>query len=121
MNSQKRRAVAYIVGRLISGKTSGTIYDYTASSRYRIYGDVSPDFIQIFDDDRNSYIIGGITPAGFSIFDYYTRQHINLRTSGNDYYGYDLETSSYFSGMVNKNTVAFFDYQYSKDFRYAIQ
>jgi hypothetical protein len=121
MNSQKRRAIAYIAGRLNSGKTSGAIYDYAASSHYRIYGDVSPDFIQVFDDDRYSYIIGGATPAGLSIFDYYTRQHINLRISGDDFYGYDLETSSYFSGMVNKNTITLFDFQCSKDFRYAIQ
>ena len=121
MNAQKRRAVAYIAGRLISGKSAGSVYDYATSSRYRIYGDVSPDFIQVFDDDRYSYIIGGATPAGLSIFDYYTRQHINLKISGNDFYGYDMETSSYFSGTVNKSSVNLFDYQFSKNFHYAIQ
>ena len=96
MNIQKRRAVAYIAGRLIAGKRPETVYDDAASARYRICGDVSPDYIRMFGDDRNCYV------------------------RGDDFYGYDDETSSYFSGAVNKSSVTFFDFQSSNNFRYAI-
>jgi hypothetical protein len=120
MNLQKRRAVAYIAGRLVTGTTSGGVYDYTAQARFKLYGDVSPGFVQVYDGDRFSYIIGGATPAGLSIFDYYTRQHIQLKISDNDFYGFDYETGAYFSGEVNKSTVSFFDFQDAKTYRYAV-
>jgi hypothetical protein len=121
MNPVKRRAAAYIAGRLISGKQSGTLYDYADSARYRIYGDVSPDFIQVYDDDRSGYVRGGLTPSGLALFDHPTRQNFRLTISGEAFYGYDDESSSYFSGSVSKSSITFFDYQQAKNFHYALQ
>ncbi len=121
MEMKKRRAVSYIAGRLISGKTSGAVYDYLTASSYRLYGDVTPEFIQVYDEDRYGYIRGGRTPAGLALFDGPTRQNIQLKISDNDFYGYDYESSSYFSGEVNQSSINFFDFQYSRNYRYAIQ
>ena len=120
MNIQKRRAVAYIAGRLISGTPSGAVYDYATAAHYKIYGDVSPDYIQVYDEDRYGYIRGNATPAGLSLFDHPTRQNIRMRISGDDFYGFDDESSSYFSGEASKSSVSLFDYQAGKNYRYAI-
>lgn len=120
MNIKKRRAVSYIAGRLVASKPSSGVYDYTTRERYKINGDVSLGYVQVYDGDRGGYIIGGATPAGLSLFDYYTRQHVRLNISGDDFYGYDYETGSYFSGEVRGSSVSFFDYQNSKYYRYAI-
>jgi hypothetical protein len=121
MIASKRRAAAYIAGRLIAGRASNEVYDYSTKQHYRMYGDVSPGFVQVYDGDRYSYVSGSLTPNGLIIFDYYTRQHIRLRISGDDFYGYDFETGAAFDGIVKKSSVTFFDYEDSKEHRYAIK
>jgi hypothetical protein len=120
MDIKKRRTAAYIAGRLISGKSSAAVYDRSTASHTKITGEVSPNYVSIYDYDRYAYIKGGLTPQGLSIFDYYTRQNWLIKVVGIDFYGYDYESASYFSGEVNKSSVDFYDFQNSKKYNFSV-
>ena len=70
MNFQKRRAIAYIVGCLISSKQNTAIYDYETSSYSNFSGEVSLSNINIYDYDRQKYLTATGTADNFSIYDY---------------------------------------------------
>jgi hypothetical protein len=89
-------------------------------SRTKISGEVSPDYVRIFDYDRYSYLIGGRVPAGLALYDYYSMQNLVLKVIGDVFYGFDHETAAYFSGEVHRSTIIFFDFQTAKNFKYAI-
>jgi hypothetical protein len=115
MQHTKRRAIAYIAGRIISNVESGAVYDYLENRHFNFSGDVSSN-INVYDYSRANYLTGDSS----SIYDYYTGQYINLDISKSSFSGYDYETGSYFNGTVNDRSVSFYDYQSGKHYNFSI-
>lgn len=115
MEHSKRRAIAYIVGRIISRKASGAVLDYENSNYFNFGGNVE-DPISVFDYSRSSYLTGNKS----SIFDYKSGQYITLKIEGTNFSGFDYESGKYYSGSVHLNSISFFDYDESAYFNFSI-
>jgi hypothetical protein len=101
----KRRAIAYIIGRIVTGKDSRTIYDHAHSSYFNFSGTISDD-VSVYDHTRTSFISGNQS----SLYDHGTGQYINLKVQDNKFSGYDHESFSNFNGDVNESSISFYDY-----------
>jgi len=115
MEHSKRKAIAYIVGRIISGKESGAIYDYKNSSYSNFSGNIKEP-INIYDYSRASYLTGNKS----SIFDYKSGKYISLNIKNTNFSGYDYESEKYFSGTVNSNSISLYDYDGNTYYNFSI-
>jgi hypothetical protein len=116
MNDHTRRAVAYIVGRLISGRDATTVYDYKASKHFHFSGDAQKSTCNIYDYDQRCYITG--TPN--SLYHYGNRKHITLQVTGTSFNGYDYESAKHFSGTVNGQSISLYDYDGGQHYNYSL-
>lgn len=115
MNDNKRCAIAYICGRLITHSNRTYIYDYLTG--YRNYsGAVSKERISIYDYQRNNYISG--TPH--SLYDYSSKNYVSLRILGSQINGFDYETNSYFHVRVVGISINIYDYQTNRHYNYSL-
>ena len=114
MNNDKRRIVAYIIGKLVSGKEIYKIFDRTTSSYNQIMGEVSPTRINVYDTEKNELITGSGDDKGISLYDFTSAKFIDLRMEGSKFDGFDYESKKLFYGDYKENTVALFDFQDSK-------
>jgi hypothetical protein len=116
MDAATRRGIAYIAGRLISGRSSSSLYDYTEGRQSTFSGQVSTSRVNVFDQDRGSYITG--TPP--SLFDHGTGAYVRLTTQGDRFKGFDYQSGDHFSGRVNGRAVSLFDYGSSSYYSYTV-
>lgn len=115
MEHLKRRAISYIVGRILSGKESGAVFDFKDSKYYNFSGEIG-NTISVFDYSRSSYLTGDKT----SIFDDYSKKYISLVIEGIVFSGFDYESGEHFSGNVNSNSISFYDYDGSTYYNFSI-
>jgi hypothetical protein len=107
MDAELRRAVAYIAGRMISGSTATSVYDYDAGSYFSIDGEVSTSRVNVFDYSRSCYLDGN--PP--SLYDYGRGQFFGLELKvAQKFSGYDYGSSSFFDGEVKGETISIYDY-----------
>jgi|SRR3989344_2615245 len=116
MKHHTRRAVAYIAGRAISGKSSGAVFDFSASQHYYFGGNVHQSQVAVFDYTQSCHITGTLT----SLFHYGDSHHISLTINGSQFNGFDYGESCHFSGNVNGNSISVFDYGTSQHYNYSI-
>jgi len=115
MQHSKRRAIAYIAGRIINNQYSGSIYDYTEAGHFNFSGNVSPN-VNVYDYSRSNYLTGDAS----SVYDYNTGQYINLSITGSSFSGYDYETGSYYNGTVNGISISLYDYESGRYYNFSI-
>lgn len=118
MNLYKRRIVAFITGKLISGKEIVKIFDRTNSSYNEITGEVSIARINVYDTEKNDLITGSGDEKGISLYDLVTAKFIDLKINGDNFEGFDYESKKIFYGDMKDNTISFFDFQDSKHHYY---
>lgn len=116
MKHEKRRALAYIVGRIITGKEANAIFDYKNSQYFHFGGQVTSATINVFDYSRSSYLSG--SPS--SIYDYATGSYLSISLHQNGFDGFDYETSQHFSGSVNSNSINLYDYESASYFNFSL-
>lgn len=116
MESHTRRAIAYIAGRLISGKPSSSVYDYTEGGHVSFSGTVSQSSISVFDYDQSCYVSG----SGTNLYHYGDSHYITLNADGSKFSGFDYGTSSYFAGTVSGGSVSVYDYGTSSYYQYSM-
>lgn len=116
MTIETRRAVAYIAGRLVSGKSSSAIYDYQVGNHSSFSGSVDGNRVSVYDQSRSCHLTG----APSSLYDYGGNHHIQLNVQGQRFSGYDYGSSGHFNGRVNGKSISLYDYEHGSHFDYSI-
>jgi len=119
MKSHTHACIAYIVGRLISGKNISAIYDY-ASSQY-IDIDSLPDAERLkeFDYLKWAYMSGSPDISRFK-YSFTSGHFIDISIKGNTFIGYIHESSSHFMGNVRGNSIFIYDHKKTAHFNFRI-
>jgi hypothetical protein len=121
MNEETRRAIAYVAGRIQTGKKSSSVYDYSAGKYSNFSGDISETRVAVFDFDAGAHISGTGRSGQYSLFHYGASGHISLKIeSGGRFSGFDYSSSSHFSGTVSGQNVTLYDYGSGNYFNYSI-
>jgi hypothetical protein len=113
-------AVAYVAGRLVGGKTSSAIYDYSRSMYVKFGGDVRPGRVQIYDYEDSSHIAGNGSAEYINLFHYGRSAHIRLNIAGHNFNGFDFGRGAHFSGSVSGQNVSLYDYESSTWHQYSL-
>jgi hypothetical protein len=116
INTHTRRAVAYIAGRLVSGKKGSSIYDYGERRHVNMSGNLTGSSISAYDYDQRCYISGSRT----SLYHYGNGAHLTLVLNAAAFSGYDYDSKKHFSGNVSGKTVSLYDYQTATHYSYSI-
>lgn len=122
MDTQTRRRVAYIAGRLARSSTASSIYDYQASQHFPMSGEITPSNVSVFDYTTSSHMSGNSTGNGrFSIFDYANSKHLDLSYNSGTFEGFDYATSTHFNGKASSNgDVNVYDYGTGQYYSYSM-
>jgi hypothetical protein len=116
MKSDTRRAVAYIAGRAISGKTVSSVYDYAEGGHHNFSGTVSSDSANVYDYDSSCHIGGRLG----SLYHYGHCSHLQLKLKGATFDGFDYDESQHFTGTVHGSSVTLFDYGTGTHYNYSL-
>jgi hypothetical protein len=120
MNLFKRRIIAFVAGKLISGKQINKLFDRSNSKYAEILGEVTPTQINVYETERNELITGSGDAKGISLYDFTTAKFIDLKINEEKFDGFDYESKKVFYGEVKDNTVSLFDFQDSKHHYYVM-
>lgn len=114
MNPYKRKIIAFIIGKLISGREISKVFDQTESTYNEITGDVTPTKINVITPEKNELITGSGDSKGISLFDFGSSKFIDLKIEGERFDGFDYDSKKAFYGELKEDTVSVFDFQDSK-------
>lgn len=120
MEFHKRRIVAFVVGKLITGKEINKLFDQTNSSYSEIVGDVTDTKINVYEAERNELFTGSGDEKGISLYDFTTAKFIDLKIDNDKFDGFDYESKKVFYGEVKDDSVSLFDFQDSKHHYYVM-
>jgi hypothetical protein len=115
MQSEARRSVAYIAGRLISGRQGSSIYDYSGTGYTHFSGTVGNN-VAIYDHSASAHISG----SSKQFYHHGLSAQISLTINGKNFSGYDYGSSTHFSGSVSQSNITLYDYGESKHFQYLL-
>ncbi len=120
MNQEKRRMMAYVIGRLVLKKQATAVYDHAAKAWFQAAGDCALGKIAVFDHQRQCYLIGVTREGRTAVFDHGTQQYIEIKLKGNKFEGFDFESKFHFGGIVEKERIALYDFEKKKYYQYAL-
>ena len=116
MKSDTRRAVAYIVGRAVSGKSSSSVYDFQEGGHHNFSGNVSAVAANVYDYDSSCHIGGQLT----SLYHYGHGAHVQIKLNGTRFAGFDYDEAQHFSGDVRGSAVTLFDHATGTHYHYSL-
>jgi len=111
--------IAYIAGRLISGKKIATLYDYSQSGYVHLSKLADTSFIKDFDEKHKDYIPGYATGCRYQ-YSFGAGPTVELSINGNSFICHISATSSYFLGNIRGDSIYIFDHNKSEHFNYKI-
>lgn len=119
MKSHTHACIAYIVGRLIAGKSITSIYDYDRSREIDVESLPDAERLKGFNFVNWSYMPGN---TGINRVRYHCSNGHSLALSikGNTFIGYVRESSTHFIGNVRGDSVYIFDHKESAHFTFRI-
>jgi hypothetical protein len=120
METHLRAALAYIAGRLISGKNSPGVYDYSRSTFVLINGVVKARLVAIYDHGQRCHISGGSDGLRYLLFHHGERRFLNLAVHGNDFIGHDYGRTSRIRGRVVDGSIWLVEEATSREFSYLL-
>jgi len=128
MHPKLRPCIAYIAGRLISGRNASSIYDNLQSKTICFEGEVTAENVKVFDQDRGCYLsgLGAGLGAGlgdgkaFELYDFGGMYYVELIIDGNNFEGYDHGTPSSFKGEMRGNEITVYDDAFSESFGFVL-
>jgi hypothetical protein len=109
MKANVRSCIAYAAWRCISGKQSSGIFDSSQSRRISMSGSVTPDHLDIRDQQNTCHLSGDGRGSRYSLYNDSDRQHITFNIKGDSFVGRDDASSTNFSGKVQGNLLNLYD------------
>jgi len=119
MKHKTHACIAFIVGRLIAGKTVTSIYDYSQSAQINTSSLPDEKCLRSFDYINWSYLSGARTISKYQ-FLCNAGHHIDLSVKGNTFIGCIRDCSTHFIGTVKGDSVYLFDQKESDHFNFRI-
>ena len=116
MNPSARASIAYVAARVITGKDSGHIYDYSQTKYINIAGSVGGKSVSVFDYSRKCYFSGQLP----SLYDYGQGAYVTININGSSFSGFNYRTKSHFTGTISGSNVSFYDYEVRQYFNYTL-
>lgn len=121
MDPGTRRSVAYVAARIVTGKTSGSVYDYSAGGHTSMSATISASDVRAYDYGRGAHFSGRLQGRHYSLYDYGRGAHVSLQIMGSKFSGYDYGAGCHFSGTVKSNgSVSLYDYGAGSCFSFSI-
>ena len=119
MKSCSHVCIAYIVGRLIAGKSVTSIYDYARAVEIDHEGLPDDECLREFAHVNWSFLTGA---PGICRYQYLCNagHAIDLAVKGNTFIGYIRGSASHFIGTVKGDSVFVYDQKESAHFNYRI-
>ena len=109
MQPKLRTTIAFIAGRVITGRELSSIYDHLQGKSVQFESTFSPNYISVFNADRGCYTAGPMEGGILDLYDYGHQHLIDLQISGRTFKGWDDLASCGFSGEVNGEEISFLD------------
>ena len=109
MTPSVRACVAYVAGRLISGRTASSIYDCSACGHVSISGDVDDRKVSVYDYEHGCAFSGSGNRREFSLYHYGDRHQVSLKIDGDQFTGYDHGSMHPFEGGVSGGSITLYD------------
>jgi hypothetical protein len=116
VKAHTRRAVAYIVGRLVSEKDSDSVYDHEADELFSFGGKISSTAVDVYDYERRCAVGGSL----HALYHAGNRKQVRLEIMGHEFSGYDDDTGKPYSGIVKSGLVTIYDPEVKKHFHYSV-
>jgi len=120
MEAHLRAALAYIAGRLVSGKNSSAVYDHSRSRQILMNGTAKGRLVAIFDHDRRCHISGSGNGFQYSLYHHGENRLISLTLQGSVIGGHDYGRSASFTGTVEDNSISLFEPATCRQFSYSL-
>lgn len=119
VKSYSHACIAYIVGRLIAGKSVTSIYDYSRAVEISREGLPDQGCLKEFNYENWSFLAGS---PGVCKYQYSCNagHSIDIAIKGNTFIGYIRGSSSHFIGTVKGDSVYLYDQKESAHFSYRI-
>ncbi|MEN6465775.1 MAG: hypothetical protein ABFD62_11400 [Syntrophaceae bacterium] len=121
MHPKLRTCIAYVAGRLISGRDATSIYDKSQAKDIFIEGPVTPASVKVFDRDRGCYLSGLGDENAYELYDFGGMYYVELIVTGNTFEGYDHGTPSLFKGEMNGDDITMYDDAFSETFSFVLK
>lgn len=107
MTTRTRCIIAYVAGRLISGRDSKAIIDVALGESVGFQGEVRRDYVAVLNLEAGSVISGQSSGRALFLSDAHTGVDIKVILDDNRFYGWDLTTDKPFFGKVKDNEIVF--------------
>jgi hypothetical protein len=116
MKAHTRRAVAYIVGRLVEQKDSDSVYDHDAGELFSFGGKVSSTTVDVYDYERRCAVVGSL----HLLYHSGNKKEVRLEIRGSEFSGHDDDTGKPYSGSVKNGLVSIYESEGRKHFHYSV-
>ena len=120
MEAHLRAALAYIAGRLVSGRNACAVYDRSRSKRIMMSGAADSRMIAIYDHDRGCHISGSGNGLQYSLYHHGERRPISFTLEGSAFSGHDYGRSTRFSGTVEGDSISIIEDAMCRRFGYSL-
>lgn len=111
--------IAFIAGRLITGKRIATLYDFSRLQHIDITSLPDAESLKEFDRAHQDYIPGYSSGCTYK-YTTSTGHYIDLSFNGNTFIGHVSGSSAYFVGNVRGDSIYIFDHEESSHVNYRI-
>jgi hypothetical protein len=120
MKDQTRRAIAYIVLRLISDQTFRGIQDQTVGKAFHFEAELATrkTKITVFDREQQCYLKGTGGGGFYTVVHEGTGKPISLKMKDNQFEGFDYDSGKAYRGTVTEESVSIHDTESVTDYPY---
>lgn len=117
MRDNKRRCLSFFIALFNGHEKTKALYDYSESDIYLFSSkEIDHNCIAIYDHTEFNYLIYD----GTNLYDIETSSYITISINRNSFMGCDLETNECFEGEIDGNRIAVFDFEKNECFFYSI-
>lgn len=120
MKVHMRRVVAFVVGRVVSGKQSNGVFDQAAGKQFNFTGEFAATRLTLRDHNEGCEFKGLGGSGLFTLSHPNNGKPITLKVNGNNFEGFDYDSAKRYRGSVEGNRVSLHDDQVGQQFEFTL-